>query len=183
MKTKHVNPWKPATSDAQLADWLGALACVLSDDSERVLNILRHGKGHPNYRSVLLDLGHLDETLRRLQMPRDEIGAVLHPDAAPEGVQPAPTPVLSDSGRLALAALTSIGVQAEPGVFDAVAKLTDHKRLMVEPTRELWTLVDLAEHWLRRAERQGVDASVALAADHLTGLAQAIRELAERGSK
>ncbi|APR04783.1 hypothetical protein [Thauera chlorobenzoica] len=182
MKTK-VNPWKPATSDAQLADWLGALACILDDDSERVLNILRHGKGHPNYHGVLLDLGHLDETLRRLQLPRDESGAVLHPDAAPEGVQPVPMRALSDSGRLALAALGSIGVQAEPAVFDAVAKLTDHKRFMVEPTRELWLLVDLTEHWLLRAERQGVDVSAALAADHLAGLAQAILELAERGSK
>lgn len=87
-----------------------------------------------------------------------------------------------NSATLAAEALSKISTLG-PDEPQPVVALTDHRRFMVEPTRELWTLVDLTEHWLLRAERQGVDTSVALAADHLAGLAQAILELADRGAK
>lgn len=87
-----------------------------------------------------------------------------------------------NSATLAAEALSKIAPLGPDGLRLVVA-MTDPARHMVEPTRELWTLVDLIEIWLLRAERQGVDASVDLAADHLTGLAQAIRELAARGAK
>jgi len=91
---------------------------------------------------------------------------------------------LTDSESLALSVLGSLGIPSDAATYAVVSRLTDRRRAMVEPVRELWFLSDALEYWLLRAERHGLGAdagAVALPAEQIGRLANAALELAGRG--